>query len=144
MLPSLSRFAGWGPCGALNTAGETEFYFVATVILLAVLGISSLILLVANSRFVWSFDANSRPRPMFLALHLAAIFLRAFVILISLHIVFDYLFLDGNLNELVEDGIPCDPITTDVLIQAVAVTALGLFMSYRQYRRYVKKRAAGK
>lgn len=141
MLSHISLFAGWGPCGALNSAGSSEFYFVATALQVLILGISSIFLLIANSRFVRSFYLNGNPRPAFVAWYALAALLRAFVLVTAFAVLYDFLFLDGNLNELYDEGIPCDPITTDVLMQAVSIAVLTLFVSYRQYRRYFKKRA---
>lgn len=135
----LTIFAGWGPCGALNSAGETEFYATRTALQLLALAISVLLLLVANGRFVKQFNQDKSPKPIYLLLNIVVAFIKVTVGYTTLVVLIDFAVGDANLGSY-DGSIACDPIDASIVTQAVFIFALVLFLGYRQYAKYLSKR----
>lgn len=136
---SLTIFAGWGPCGALNSPGETELYVVGTALQLLALGFSGLLLVIANSRYVKRFNNDRSPKALYIVLNLAAVFIKAFVAYTAAVVIMDFFVGDANLGGYDGDT-ACDPITGDILMQAILVFSLTLFLTYRQCAEYLENR----
>lgn len=138
----VTTFSGWGPCGPLDTAGETEFYAVYTVFQFLALGLSGLILLLANSRLVSKFDDSKQPRPFYLVLQVIAAIIKVLVAFTALGVIADYTLGDAMFGKDYDEGIPCDPVTMDIVLQASLVLALTGLLGYRQHKKYAKHKAA--
>lgn len=136
---SLTLFAGWGPCGPLNSAGETEYYSIVTALQLLALAVSGLILLAANSRYVKRFNTNKTPKTPYLLLNIVAGLIRAFIIFTVAKVLIDLIFGDANLGAY-DGNIACDPIDGGITIQASFIFLLSLFLCYRQLTRYLFNR----
>lgn len=135
----LTIFAGWGPCGALNSAGETEFYIVGTALQLLALGISGLLLLLTNSHFVKRFNTDKSPKPLHILLNVLAGLLKVAVAYTALVVLIDFTLGDANLGGY-DGNIACDPIDGGIVTQAAFILTLALFLGYRQYAKYRSKR----
>ena len=138
-MNTLTIFAGWGPCGALNSAGETEFYAIGTALQLLALAVSGLLLLIANGRFVKRFNQDKSPKPIYLLLNIMAVLIKAAVAYTALVVLIDFIVGDANLSGY-DGNIACDPIDGGIVAQAVLVFVLALFLGYRQYVKYFSKR----
>jgi hypothetical protein len=138
-MNNLTIFAGWGPCGALNSAGETEFYALATALQLLALAVSGLLLVFANGRFVKRFNQDKSPKPIYLFLNIIAGLIKIAVTFTALIVVADFAIGDANLGGY-DGNIACDPIDGGIVTQAIFIFALTLFLGYRQYAKYLSKR----
>lgn len=127
-------FAGWGACGPLNQAGVIDFAILGTIIWLIALGVSSLLLIPANKPSAKSFTPRGDPYTVYGVLHIICGGIRLIVLYTALVVLHEPLFGDNNLSPNFEEGVPCEPVTPDVFIQALAITALAIFMLYKQYR----------
>lgn len=134
----LNIVAGWGPCGALNSAGETEFYAVATALQLLVLGVSGLLLMTTSSRFVKQFDANRSSKPLYVILNVVAGLIKVAVICTTMLVLIDFVVGDANLGGY-DGSLACDPIDGGIVAQATFILTLTLFLSYKQYAKYRSK-----
>jgi hypothetical protein len=135
----LTIFAGWGPCGALNSAGETESYAIGTALQLLALAVSGLLLLIANSRFVRRFNTDKSPKPLYMLLNVIAGLIKVAVTYTALVVLIDFAFGDANLGGY-DGNVACDPIDGGIVTQAVIILALALFLGYKQYAKYLRKR----
>lgn len=141
-MSSLIIFAGWGSCGPLDTAGISEFYYLTTIIELLALGLSEVLLILANNRFTKPLNGKRTIKSHYIALNQAAGMIRVLVAFSALSVFGDYIIGDGNLANTYDGDIPCDPITLDVLLQAGFILSLTLFLGWRQYYRFKKSTAS--
>lgn len=136
----ITIFAGWGPCGVLNDAGVTDFYFLTTAAQIIGLCLSGLLLLIANCRFIKKFDAHKRPLPTYTILNVLALLIRVGALYTSVGVLCDYYFGDGNFSTDYDGAIPCDPIDHGILKQATGVALIAIFLIFTQVRRYLQTR----
>jgi membrane protein implicated in regulation of membrane protease activity len=138
-MNNLLLFAGWGPCGPLNSAGTTEFYFFETILQLAALAISGIIIAIAHSRFVTRFNKNKSPKPVYLILSAIGMAITLFVVYSPLKVLADFIFGDANLGGYA-GATPCDPIDLGIVLQASGIIAIALVLIYWQISRYLHDR----
>lgn len=135
----LTIFAGWGPCGPLNSEGETEFYFIFTALQLLGLAVSGLFLIIANSRFVKRFNTDKSPKPFYVFLNIVAGLIKIAVIYTVFVVLLDFALGDANLGDY-DNNVPCDPIDAGIVLQAIFVLTLAIFLGNRQRVKYLNPR----